>query len=159
MREASDVQFDETGNGKQNVRYGDEDEIEMEQQERKRRQMLNREFRHFADKIVEAASSSVSLWNSSLSVLTTDFLQTGEPLEMGIPFRELLFEGAPYHTNVRPQPSTDFEDTDSGSDEDSSAGDLSDKGSISPSSLLSEWTASCDDWDGSQMCANHSSQL
>lgn len=59
FREATDVQFDETGNRKRKHRYGDEDEIEMEQQERKRRAMLNKEIRTFADKIAEAASTSV----------------------------------------------------------------------------------------------------
>lgn len=56
-REASDVQFDETGNRKRKYRYGDEDEIELEQTEMKRRRALNKEFKHFADKIAEAVSS------------------------------------------------------------------------------------------------------
>ncbi len=60
IREASDVQFDETGNRKRKVRYGDEDEIEMEQQELRRRHVLNKEFKSFAEKISEAASASVS---------------------------------------------------------------------------------------------------
>ena len=34
-------------------------------------------------------------------------LQTGEPLEPDIPFRELSFEGVPFRTNVRLQPTTD----------------------------------------------------
>ena len=58
-REASDVQFDETGNRKRKYRYGDEDELELEQQERKRRQQLNKEFKAYAEKIVEAISISV----------------------------------------------------------------------------------------------------
>ncbi|EPQ58254.1 SPT16-domain-containing protein [Gloeophyllum trabeum ATCC 11539] len=90
FREASDVQFDETGNRKRKYRYGDEDEIEMEQQERKRRQMLNKEFRMFAEKIAEAATAS-----------------TGDTLEPDIPFRELSFEGVPFRTNVRLQPTTE----------------------------------------------------
>jgi len=89
-REASDVQFDETGNRKRKYRYGDEDEIEMEQQERKRRQMLNKEFKSFSERITEAAVNS-----------------TGESLEPDIPFRELSFEGVPFRTNVRLQPTTD----------------------------------------------------
>ena len=60
FREASDVQFDETGNRKRKHRYGDEDEIEQEQQERKRRQLLNRDIKAFSEKIAEAASTSVS---------------------------------------------------------------------------------------------------
>ncbi|KAH9946256.1 FACT complex subunit SPT16 [Epithele typhae] len=89
-REASDVQFDETGNRKRKYRYGDEDELELEQQERKRRQMLNKEFKLFSEKIAEAATSS-----------------TGESLEPDIPFRELSFEGVPFRTNVRLQPTTE----------------------------------------------------
>ncbi|EGN96171.1 hypothetical protein SERLA73DRAFT_94229 [Serpula lacrymans var. lacrymans S7.3] len=90
LREASDVQFDETGNRKRKHRYGDEDEIEMEQQERRRRQMLNKEFKLFAEKVAEAASTS-----------------TGDALEVDIPFRELSFEGVPFRTNVRLQPTTE----------------------------------------------------
>ena len=70
IREASDVQFDETGNRKRKHWYGDENEIEMEQQERKHREMeqqerkhremVNKEFKAFAEKIAEAASTSVS---------------------------------------------------------------------------------------------------
>ncbi|TDL27246.1 FACT complex subunit SPT16 [Rickenella mellea] len=89
-REASDVQFDETGNRKRKYRYGDEDEIELEQQERKRRQGLNKEFKHFADKIAESGTAS-----------------TGDTLEADIPFRELSFEGVPFRTNVRLQPTTE----------------------------------------------------
>ncbi|KAH8117216.1 FACT complex subunit SPT16 [Phellopilus nigrolimitatus] len=89
-REASDVQFDETGNRKRKYRYGDEDEIELEQQERKRRQGLNKEFKHFAEKIAEASTTS-----------------TGDTLEADIPFRELGFEGVPFRTNVRLQPTTE----------------------------------------------------
>ncbi|TBU47950.1 FACT complex subunit SPT16, partial [Dichomitus squalens] len=89
-REASDVQFDETGNRKRKYRYGDEDELELEQQERKRRQMLNKEFKLFSEKIAEAATAS-----------------TGDSLEPDIPFRELSFEGVPFRTNVRLQPTTE----------------------------------------------------
>jgi len=89
-REASDVQFDETGNRKRKYRYGDEDEIEMEQQERKRRQMLNKEFKAFSERVAEAAVNS-----------------TGDALDPDIPFRELAFEGVPFRTNVRLQPTTE----------------------------------------------------
>ncbi|KAF5372890.1 hypothetical protein D9758_001715 [Tetrapyrgos nigripes] len=90
FREATDVQFDETGNRKRKHRYGDEDEIEMEQQERRRRQILNKEIKAFAEKVSEAASAS-----------------NGESLELDIPFRELSFEGVPFRTAVRLQPTTD----------------------------------------------------
>ena len=59
-REATEVQFDETGNRKRKYLYGDEDEIELEQQERKRRQALNKEFKFFSEKIAEASTASVS---------------------------------------------------------------------------------------------------
>jgi nucleosome binding factor SPN SPT16 subunit len=54
------MQFDETGNRKRKYRYGDEDEIELEQQERRRRAQLNKEFKAYAEKLVEAISLSVS---------------------------------------------------------------------------------------------------
>ncbi|KAJ6606562.1 FACT complex subunit SPT16 [Mycena vulgaris] len=90
VREATDAQFDETGNRKRKHRYGDEDEIEQEHHERKRRQMLNKEIEAFAQKISEAASAS-----------------NGDPLDLDIPFRELSFEGVPFRTSVRLQPTTD----------------------------------------------------
>ncbi|KAG6833476.1 hypothetical protein H0H87_006048 [Tephrocybe sp. NHM501043] len=90
VREASDVQFDETGNRKRKHRYGDEDEIEMEQQERKRRAILNKEIKAFAEKIAEAASTS-----------------NGDTLDLDIPFRELSFEGVPFRTSARLQPTTE----------------------------------------------------
>ncbi|KAF8906014.1 FACT complex subunit-domain-containing protein [Gymnopilus junonius] len=90
FREATDVQFDETGNRKRKHRYGDEDEIEMEQQERKRRALLNKEIKAFAEKVAEAASTS-----------------NGETLELDIPFRELSFEGVPFRTSARLQPTTE----------------------------------------------------
>ncbi|KAF8630400.1 hypothetical protein AX15_002953 [Amanita polypyramis BW_CC] len=90
FREATDVQFDETGNRKRKTRYGDEDEIEMEQQERKRRAVLNKEVKAFAERIAEAGSASL-----------------GDPLELDIPFRELSFEGVPFRTSARLQPTTE----------------------------------------------------
>lgn len=56
------MQFDETGNRKRKYRYGDEDEIELEQTEMKRRRALNKEFKHFADKIAEAVGCLVLFW-------------------------------------------------------------------------------------------------
>jgi len=85
-REASDVQFDETGNRKRKYRGGDEDEFELEQEERKRRQLLNREFKQFAQKIEDAYDHR----------FTVD-----------VPFRDLGFNGVPFRTNVLLQPTTD----------------------------------------------------
>ncbi|KAJ7168138.1 FACT complex subunit SPT16 [Mycena crocata] len=90
VREATDAQFDETGNRKRKHRYGDEDEIEQEHHERKRRQMLNKEIESFAQKIADAASAS-----------------TGDTFDLDSPFRELSFEGVPFRTSVRLQPTTE----------------------------------------------------
>ncbi|KAI8062799.1 FACT complex subunit-domain-containing protein [Gilbertella persicaria] len=86
-REASDIQFDETGNKRRNRHlYGDEDELEMEQEERRRRANLNKEFKQFAEKIAEASDGRV---------------------ELDVPFRELGFQGVPNRSNVLLQPTTD----------------------------------------------------
>ncbi|CAK5279482.1 unnamed protein product [Mycena citricolor] len=90
VREATDAQFDETGNRKRKHRYGDEDEIEQEHHERKRRQQLNKEIEAFAQKISDAASAS-----------------TGETLDVDVPFRDLSFEGVPFRQAVRLQPTTE----------------------------------------------------
>ncbi|KAL7416408.1 FACT complex subunit-domain-containing protein [Mrakia frigida] len=90
-REASDVQFDETGNKKRKYRYGDEDEIELEQEERKLRQSLNREFKAFSEKIAAASHHS----------------DPANEFEVDIPFRDLGFQGVPFRTNVLLQPTTD----------------------------------------------------
>ncbi|KAI9473599.1 MAG: FACT complex subunit-domain-containing protein [Benjaminiella poitrasii] len=85
-REASDIQFDETGNKRRRYFHGDEDELESEQEERRRRANLNKEFKSFAEKIAEASDSRV---------------------ELDIPFRELGFQGVPNRSNVLLQPTTD----------------------------------------------------
>ncbi|KAG0637764.1 hypothetical protein HOY80DRAFT_1081980 [Tuber brumale] len=53
-RAATDIQFDKTGNRKRKYRYGDEEGFEQEQDERRRRALLDKEFKAFADKISEA---------------------------------------------------------------------------------------------------------
>jgi nucleosome binding factor SPN SPT16 subunit len=60
-REASDASFDETGNKKRRKNYHDEDELQSEQEERKRRADLNKYFKAFADKIAEAVRSLSSV--------------------------------------------------------------------------------------------------
>ncbi|KAJ7074321.1 FACT complex subunit SPT16 [Mycena amicta] len=90
VREATDAQFDETGNRKRKHRYGDEDEIEQEHQERKRRQVLNNEMQSFSKKISDAASTP-----------------NGDALDVDVPYRELSFEGVPHRTSVRLQPTTE----------------------------------------------------
>lgn len=79
----------------------------MEQQERKRRQMLNKEFKSFSERIAEAAVNSVRISRHFTHFCLQVALQTGDPLEPDIPFRELSFEGVPFRTNVRLQPTTD----------------------------------------------------
>jgi nucleosome binding factor SPN SPT16 subunit len=75
VREATDAQFDETGNRKRKHRYGDEDEIEQEHHERKRRQMLNKEIEAFAQKIADAATASVRPLLLIHSLLSYFFLE------------------------------------------------------------------------------------
>lgn len=86
-REATDIQFDETGNRKRKYRYGDEDEFEAEQEERRRRAELDRLFKGFAEKIAEAGRS--------------------ENIEVDMPLRELGFNGVPFRSNVYIQPTTE----------------------------------------------------
>ena len=54
------MQFDDTTSRKRRYRYGDEDELGAEQEERRRRALLNKEFKMFAEKIAEAVSMRVS---------------------------------------------------------------------------------------------------
>ncbi|KAK3988283.1 FACT complex subunit-domain-containing protein [Cladorrhinum sp. PSN332] len=86
-REATDIQFDETGNRKRKYKYGDEDEFEAEQEERRRRNELDRLFKNFADKIAEAGKN--------------------ENLEVDMPLRDLGFNGVPFRSNVYVQPTTE----------------------------------------------------
>ena len=86
-REATDIQFDETGNRKRKYRYGDEDEFEAEQEERRRRAELDRLFKSFAEKIAEAGRN--------------------ENLEVDMPLRDLGFHGVPFRSNVYIQPTTE----------------------------------------------------
>ncbi|KAA6409676.1 MAG: FACT complex subunit spt16 [Lasallia pustulata] len=84
-REATDMQFDETGNRKRKHRYGDEEEFEQEQEERRRRAALDREFKNFAEKIQ----------------------QSDDGVSVDIPFRDLGFNGVPNRSSVLCQPTTD----------------------------------------------------
>ncbi|PNS19613.1 FACT complex subunit spt16 [Sphaceloma murrayae] len=86
-REATEMQFDETGNRKRRHRYGDEEEFEAEQEERRRRAALDKEFKAFAERIAEAGRS--------------------ENLQVDIPFRELSFNGVPARSSVTMSPTTD----------------------------------------------------
>ncbi|KAI4255761.1 MAG: hypothetical protein LQ352_002412 [Teloschistes flavicans] len=86
-REATDMQFDETGNRKRKHRYGDEEEFEQEQEERRRRIQLDKHFKRFAEDIQLAARD--------------------EGWGVDIPFRELGFNGVPNRSNVFMQPTAD----------------------------------------------------
>ena len=102
------MQFDETGNRKRKYRYGDEDEIELEQQERKRRQALNKEFKAFAEKIAETAMATNAVRFILIKYKHTNcHAQTGDTLEADISYRDLAFEGVPFCTNVKLQPTTE----------------------------------------------------
>ncbi|KAL2914305.1 FACT complex subunit spt16 [Polyrhizophydium stewartii] len=85
-REVSDASFDETGNRRRRVNYGDEDELAQEQEERRKRQLLNREFQQFSEKIGETSKSK---------------------LEVDVPFRDLAFPGVPFRQLVLLQPTTE----------------------------------------------------
>lgn len=87
FREATEMQFDETGNRKRRHKFGDEEEFEQEQEERRRRAQLDKEFKNFAEKIADAARS--------------------ENVAVDIPFRELGFTGVPSRSSVLIQPTTD----------------------------------------------------
>ncbi|KAI4288662.1 MAG: hypothetical protein L6R35_002080 [Caloplaca aegaea] len=86
-REATDMQFDETGNRKRKHRYGDEEEFEQEQEERRRRAQLDKVFKRFAEEVQQAARD--------------------EGWGVDIPFRELGFNGVPNRSNVFMQPTAD----------------------------------------------------
>jgi nucleosome binding factor SPN SPT16 subunit len=86
-REATDIQFDETGNRKRKYRYGDEDEFEAEQEERRRRAELDRLFKSFSEKIAEAGKV--------------------HNLLVDMPMHELGFHGVPFRSNVFIQPTTE----------------------------------------------------
>lgn len=86
-REATEMQFDETGNRRRKHRYGDEEEFEAEQEERRRRAALDREFKAFAEKIADAGKD--------------------EGVDVDIPVREIGFTGVPNRSNVLIQPTTD----------------------------------------------------
>ncbi|OQO00936.1 FACT complex subunit spt16 [Cryoendolithus antarcticus] len=87
LREATTEQFDETGNRKRKHRYGDEEEFEAEQEEKRRRSALDKEFRMFAEKIADAGKS--------------------EGMSVDMPFRDLGFNGVPARSSVTIQPTTD----------------------------------------------------
>ncbi|KNC97903.1 chromatin-remodeling protein SPT16 [Spizellomyces punctatus DAOM BR117] len=61
-REVSDAGYDETGGrNRRRPNYGDEDELAMEQEERRRRAALNKEFKTFAEKIQDASRIDVDM--------------------------------------------------------------------------------------------------
>lgn len=60
-REVGDASFDETGNRKRRFNYGDEDELEQEQEERRLRQSMNKEFKEFAEKVSDAVNQSLKV--------------------------------------------------------------------------------------------------
>lgn len=86
-REATEMQFDETGNRRRKHRYGDEEEFEAEQEERRRRADLDKLFKSFAEKIADAGRS--------------------ESVSVDVPFRELGYNGVPSRSSVLVQPTTD----------------------------------------------------
>jgi nucleosome binding factor SPN SPT16 subunit len=86
FREVTDASFDETGNRRRRANYGDEDELAQEQEERRHRQMLNREFQQFSEKISDASRKVV---------------------EVDTPMRDLGFQGVPFRQLVTLLPTTE----------------------------------------------------
>lgn len=87
FREATDMAADETGNRKRKHRFGDEEEFEAEQEERRRRAELDRQFKAFAERISDAGRE--------------------EEVSVDVPFRDLSFHGVPNRSNVLISPATD----------------------------------------------------
>ncbi|SCU97859.1 LAMI_0F11804g1_1 [Lachancea mirantina] len=89
-REASELAVDETGTGRRSNmkfrRYGDEDELEQEQEERRKRAALDKEFRYFAEAIADASDGVVDLDTT---------------------FRDLGFQGVPSRSAVFCMPTRD----------------------------------------------------
>lgn len=88
-REASDMAVDETGNRRSQTkfrRYGDEDELEQEQEERRKRATLDKEFRYFSEAIAEASNGLI---------------------DVDSPFRDLGFHGVPGRSSVFCMPTRD----------------------------------------------------
>jgi nucleosome binding factor SPN SPT16 subunit len=85
-RDVSDATFDETGNRKRKNTYGDEDELQAEEDERRRRKALNREFKEFAQKINEQAKSQ------------------NFDLDIEVPLRDAGFKGVAHRELVRFMP-------------------------------------------------------
>ncbi|KAK6094527.1 FACT complex subunit spt16 [Batrachochytrium dendrobatidis] len=82
-REVSDASFDETGNRRRRVNYGDEDELAQEQEERRKRLQLNREFQQFSERIEQ------------------------KKVLVDVPLRDVAFSGVPFRQLVTLQPTTD----------------------------------------------------
>lgn len=85
-REASDIAFDETGGRKRKYRYGDEDELQQEEDERRRKVLLDKEFKTFAETISK---------------------ESGGKVDLDQPFRELGFQGVPFRSAVFCMPTRD----------------------------------------------------
>ncbi|KAJ3037385.1 FACT complex subunit spt16 [Rhizophlyctis rosea] len=79
-REVTDASFDETGTrNRRRPNYGDEDELMQEQEERKRRQQLNKEFHNFAELVKDHSKNVVDVETP-----------TRELGFMGVPARQLV---------------------------------------------------------------------
>ncbi|OMH82129.1 FACT complex subunit spt16 [Zancudomyces culisetae] len=86
-KEVSDSAFDETGNRKRRfTRYGDEDEIQAEIDERINRDRLDKLFKAFAEAVAE---------------------QSNNLIDLDIPFYDASFMGVPLRSRVRLQPTVD----------------------------------------------------
>ena len=84
VREVLDASYDDTG-ARRKGDFFDKDELEAEQEERRRRKALNKEFKTFAEKINELSEGVI---------------------EVDVPFRDLGFPGVPFRSTVLLQPTT-----------------------------------------------------
>ena len=85
IREVMEISFDET-TSKRKTSLLDRDELEAEQEERRRRKALNKEFKSFAEKTMELSDNQI---------------------DVDVPFRDLGFPGVTHRTTVLLQPTTD----------------------------------------------------
>ncbi|KAI8610260.1 FACT complex subunit-domain-containing protein [Chytriomyces sp. MP71] len=85
-KEVAEANFDETGNRKRRQNYADEDEFAQEQNERRQRAIMDKDFKAFAEKIADLSQNQV---------------------EVDAPFRDLGFQGVPFRQPVLMVPTTD----------------------------------------------------
>ncbi|CAI4215131.1 unnamed protein product [Parascedosporium putredinis] len=107
-REATDIQFDETGNRRRKYRYGDEDEFEQEQEERRQLGFHGVPFRSNVF-IQPTTDCLIQVVEPPFMVLTLEDIEIAhlERVQFGLKNFDLVFvfkdySRAPYHINTIP---------------------------------------------------------